>query len=247
MRKKINCLVFSLLLILLASPVTAQVLPSAATLLDKSIAYHDPDGAWYAGEHQIELVSKRPEGDDRKTTVQLIHARGMFGLKMSRDNKEIAAMLKPAGDCETSINGEDEISDEDLKKYRLTCEGITSQRDYHGYMLGLPMNLKDPGTLLDPVAKHEGFEGEEVITLKVTYSEDVGSDTWYFYLNPETYALIGCRFFHDESKNDGEYLIFEGESSFGSIKLPRVRKWYFNNNKKFLGEDEIVSRSFVGR
>ncbi len=226
-------------LILLTSPTAkAQELPSAAELLDKSIAHHDPGNQWYERNHTVDLISKRPSGEDRPTTVLLHHKDAMFGMEMTRDGHAIKTQLK-SGDCTATVDGASEFTEEQAEKYRLSCEGITRWRDYHGYMLGMPMNLKDPGTILDPVAKRTTFMGEDVIALRVTYDEAVGSDIWYFYLDPSNYALIGTRFYHDESKNDGEYLTFEGEIEAEGIRLPEARKWYYNSNDEFLGEDVI--------
>lgn len=73
------------------------------------------------------------------------------------------------------------------------------------------MKLRDPGTRLDPTVRRTTFNERQVPVLRVTYAEEVGKDIWYFYVDPETWALTGCRFFHDESKNDGEYIAYEGE------------------------------------
>ncbi len=221
-------------------PVMGQSLPPASEILDKSIAYHDPGNQWYSLNHDIELLSRRPNRDSRMTNIKLHHALGLFAFEMDRDGHDLMGELKKDGTCAATMNGSAEISDENQEKYRLNCAGITWWQGYHGYMLGLPMNLKDPGTILDPEAKRVEFEGQPAIALKVTYTEEVGADTWYFYLNPDNYALIGCRFYHDESKNDGEFLTFEGEISNDGITLPKTRKWFYNNNREFLGEDEIL-------
>lgn len=232
--------VFFLVAICSYSDCYAQELPTARVLLDRSLDYHDPQGAWYSVNHTIELLSKRPSGDDRLTTVLLSHKEGMFGMEMSRDGLDISTSTKD-GECKATVDGSTTYTQEQEEKYRLQCDGINRWRDYHGYMLGLPMKLKDAGTILDPTARKDTFIGKEVYALKVTYESSVGEDTWYFYLDPSNYALIGTRFFHDESKNDGEYIIFEGEESHNGIRLPKKRKWYYNSNEEFLGEDEIVA------
>ena len=232
-----SIITFVLILVINLS-AQAQELLSAAELLNKSLAHHDPDNQWYQRNHTLDLVSKRPSGDDRLTKVLLHHKGATFGMEMERDGHAINTQLKN-GNCTATVDGASEYTDEQAEKYRLSCEGITRWRDYHGYMLGMPMNLKDPGTILDPMAKRTTFMGEDVIALRVTYDEAVGSDIWYFYLDLDTYALIGTRFYHDESKNDGEYLTFEGEIEVDGIRLPQSRKWYYNNNDEFLGEDVV--------
>ncbi|MEM1322964.1 MAG: hypothetical protein AAGG75_22050 [Bacteroidota bacterium] len=57
------------------------------------------------------------------------------------------------------------------------------------------------------------------------------------YIHPSTYALLGYRFYHDESKNDGEYITLEGKVLLNGIRFPQTRKWYKNADDKFLGAD----------
>ncbi|WP_281278412.1 DUF6503 family protein [Muriicola soli] len=44
------------------------------------------------------------------------------------------------------------------------------------------MKLKDKGTILDPTAIKKSLQGKEYLVLRVTYEENIGEDTWYFYL-----------------------------------------------------------------
>jgi len=69
----------------------------------------------------------------------------------------------------------------------------------------------------------------------------VGKDIWYFYFDKKTVALIGYRFYHDESKNDGEYITLDGEEIIQGIRIPKNRKWYYNKDDKFLGADFLIS------
>ena len=72
--------------------------------------------------------------------------------------------------------------------------------------MGLPMKLKDPGTLIGSQNTYRKT-GHFLLDVKVTYAPEVGSDTWYFYFDTETFALKQYQFFHNEAKNDGEYII----------------------------------------
>ena len=58
------------------------------------------------------------------------------------------------------------------------------------------MKLKDPGTIIEPIAEKRIFKGKEYWVVQVNYAEEVGKDRWYFYLNTETYALEIYQFFH---------------------------------------------------
>ncbi len=103
------------------------------------------------------------------------------------------------------------------------------------------MKLKDPGTIIFPKTERKSFKGKEYLVLKVTYKKDVGKDTWYFYFNPETYALEVYQFYHDETKNDGEYILLTDESEINGIKMPKNRAWYYNLDDKYLGTDMLIN------
>jgi len=112
----------------------------------------------------------------------------------------------------------------------------------------MPMKLTDPGAIVDPKAGIVEFQGRDVYRVRVTYDPEVGSHTWYFYFDPETYALVGYRFFKDESKNDGEYIAFEGEvvDEATGVRLPKTRAWYYNDGDGHLATDDITSITTSG-
>ena len=106
----------------------------------------------------------------------------------------------------------------------------------------MPMKLRDPGTRLDPAVKRTELDGRAVLALRVTYAPEVGGDTWYFYVDPRTFALAGCRFYHDESANDGEYIVFEGEvEGPRRLRLPKLRRWHMNRDGEYIAVDEVLS------
>jgi hypothetical protein len=56
-------------------------------------------------------------------------------------------------------------------------------------------------------------------------------------LNPKSFALEVYQFFHDESKNDGEYILLTEEQVVDGIIMPKNRAWYYNEKDKYLGTD----------
>ena len=148
--------------------------------------------------------------------------------------------------CILKIDGKAIISEKDRATYNISCERAKKMRDYYTYLYGLPMKLKDPGTLLDPLVDTKTFKGKNYLVLKVTYSKEVGTDTWYFYFDPSSYAMEAYQFFHDESKNDGEYILLSGEEIINNVKIPKTRAWYYNKNDQYLGTD-ILSKLSQGK
>lgn len=226
-----------LLLVTVVVSASAQTAPSAEEVLQKSIAYHGMEG-WDAQHHRLTLKEIRPNGSDRTTVIDIDNVQGRFAVQSEREGNRVEASVE-GEDCTATVNGSAEISDDLRERYRLSCEGIGWWRDYYGYLYGLPAKLQDPGTRLAADVETTTFQGQEVLVLKVTYDADMGEDTWYFYVDPSTYALTGCRFYHDESKNDGEYIVFEGEVVQDGLRLPKTRRWFMNADDAYLGADVI--------
>lgn len=208
-------------------------------LLEKSIQYHDPNGNWEQVALALHFEETRPDGSIRYTAVQIDIAKEFFAVNQKNGTDEVIRTIEK-GKCTHQLNGSSTISEEDTKRLRLTCERTAFMRNYYTYLWGLPMKLKDPGTLLDATASLDTFDGKKAYKMRVRYDAAVGSDVWYFYFDTTTFALIGYRFYHDESKNDGEYILLSGETSINGMRLPKVRKWYTHQADKFLGTDTLV-------
>ncbi len=220
---------------LFAIPTLAQEL-TGPELLEKTIAYHDPDNNWKTFKGTLEVTMETPNSSKRISKIGMDLPKSVFELHITKDGDSYG--YKFSGDtCETSLNGTSQISEADIKKFRLTCERGKTMRDYYTYLYGLPMKLKDPGTLVHETVQRRTFKGKEYLVLKVNYHEGVGKDTWYFYFDPQTYAMKVYQFYHEESKNDGEYILLSGLEEINGIKMPKTRKWYYNKDDKFLGVD----------
>ncbi|WP_276389196.1 DUF6503 family protein [Eudoraea chungangensis] len=211
---------------------------SSSQLLDDAIAFHDPDGLWSKFKGELFVTLEYPDGRKRESIITLDNSKSYFKLAMESDSATIISEVK-AGKCSFMLNGITPTKSQEAK-YNLKCERATKMKDYYSYLYGLPMKLKDPGTIIAPEVLSKNFKGKKYNVLKVTYTKDVGDDIWYFYFDPKTNAMEVYQFYHDESKNDGEYIILEGIESISSIKMPKVRTWYYNKNDELLGTDILM-------
>ncbi len=234
----------SILLLLIALKPTAAVAepPPAGELLDRSIAYHDPEGLFLSQANRLSFLETRPGGSDRKTEVLIDVAGGRFEITR-RDEVEVAGVIGD-GKCVMTLDGRSEVSDEERETHRLSCERLELLRNYYTYLWGLPMKLRDPGTRLGEVTETT-FSDRDVYGLRVTYETEVGGDTWYFYFDRSSSALTGYRFYHDETKNDGEVILLEGELEANGLRLPKSRAWYTHQDNRHLGTDVLTALEVV--
>ena len=210
-------------------------------LLEKAIAYHDPNNNWKTFNGSLFITMEIPESSNRDSEIIINLPDEYFYVKAIRDTITTEYILNKS-DCQIKLNGEAYLSDEVKKSHKLSCERANLYKNYYTYLYGLPMKLNDPGTIVHEPVQRKKFKGKDYLVLKVSYPKDIGSDIWYFYFNPKTYAMEIYQFFKtDENgimKDDsGEYILLSGEEILNGIKMPKNRAWYYNKNDELLGTD----------
>ena len=228
----------SLLLLFCCSIKVVSAQQTATELLAKSIAFHDPDNNWDKFNAELNFKVIVPEKPDTKRTAIINNEQQFFSFAAQYDEGLLLYEAKQDKGV-AKWNGSEEVPDEIAKKYRISSARAIMYRDYYSYLYGMPMKLKDAGTIIHPEVEAVEFYGKSYNRIKVTYAPEVGDDIWYFYFNPTTNALEAYQFFHDETKNDGEYILFEEIKEIQNIKIPRIRKWYYNKDEKFLATDVL--------
>ncbi len=195
---------------------------TASDILDRSIAYHDPEGLWKDFKYELNFVATLPDSTERKTSVQIDLPKRYFRY------------IRTSAGADLGIRGDSCFN---TSSDTVDCTAIKRIRNYYTYLWGLPMKLKDPGTDLDPEFTESTFEGEAVYRLKVTYPNEV----YYFSFDKETFQLIGEEFYKDEAKNLGEKMIRGGEVDLNGLKLPQTRAWYNTHDSLYLATDKLES------
>ncbi|UII77425.1 DUF6503 family protein [Flagellimonas sp. HMM57] len=228
---------FIVFVLLIGGIAVAQNI-SATELLEKTIEFHDPNKRWNTFKGSFKITMQTPKSSERLSIIALNNPKEQFNLKVEKDSA-VYQYDFDGEKCTTTLNGSPEVTDAARKKYRLTCERGKMMRNYYTYLYGLPMKLKDPGTIIDDKVQHKKFKGKDYLVLKVNYTEGVGDDVWYFYFDPKTYAMEVYQFYHDETKNDGEYILLEDLEDINGIKMPKKRAWYYNKDNTYLATDTL--------
>lgn len=209
----------------------------ANSIIDKSIAYHDPDKNWDKFKGTFQVVFQPPEKEERTRVVTLNNRNGNFKMETLSD-PFLMYQIK-GDDIKMALGKREQLTLEEKEKYRISEDRAKMYKSYYHYLYGMPMNLKTgpkPESKVDKVY----YNNQDCYKVKVVYKEPIGNDIWYFYFNTETYALVAYQFFHDELKNDGEYINFEGIYVQNGIRFPKNRTWYYNKDDKLLGTDKLV-------
>ena len=225
------------LLVIITTGVSAQTL-TANQLLEKTIAYHDPNGKWETFAGDFTVLLETADGKTRKSIITIDLPKQYFNVSTTQNGKVSFREIN-ATNCrfsnEDNTRTETAISDE-------ACARTVMFKNYYTYLYGLPMKLKDPGTHIDPVVQKKTFKGKEYLVIRASYDQEVGSDIWQFYFNPETYAMEVYQFFKGRDETTGEYILLTDETEIGGIKMPKDRAWYYNKDNGYLGTDKLVQK-----
>ncbi|MBU3011611.1 hypothetical protein KO506_09370 [Polaribacter vadi] len=204
-------------------------------LLTKAIQFHDPNGNWETFKGELFVIMETPKNGERKSKINIDLPKQYFSVVAKRDTI-ITEFIVDKDSCSFSLNGKQNLSAEIKKKFSLNCERANLYKNYYTYLYGLPMKLKDDGTVIHQKVEKRQFKGKDYLVLKATYNKEVGKDTWYFYFNPDTYAMEVYQFFK-EAKDSGEYILLSGLETINQVKMPKIRAWYYNKDNKYLGTD----------
>lgn len=231
-------MLFSLFLLVAFWQPTIEELPDAKTIISKSIAYHDPDNHWDNLQAHINFVETRPNGSDRNTSVEIDNKKGTFCITRIVEEKSVERHIVNDS-CTYMVDDQKYFSSEQIEKYRLQDERSFLLRNYYVYLWGLPMKLNDQGAIINNEVKQITYDNKDAYEVKVTYDENTGSDTWYFYFSPDNYALIGYKFYH--ANGEGEFITLKDIETVQGIKIPKERSWYTIKDSEFLGKDTLES------
>jgi hypothetical protein len=208
-------------------------------LLDKTIAYHDPEDKWSGLKAHLYLSSTDTAGKENPFELEIDNTDGYFSHITRADGKEIVKGLS-GGKEFYLINGKSEISEEDRKKYELTPESVKWVHSFYGYLYGLPMKLRDKGAIVSDTVSSEAYQGKTYQTLKVTYEPGMGKEVWTFFLNPTSAAMEAYRFMFAPGSAEGEYILLDETLDVEGIKIPKVRKWHLVKGNQYLGTDNLL-------
>lgn len=214
---------------------------TAEQVLNNAIKFHDPDNNWPSFFGLLKVTMQTPNNSDRVSLIKMDLPGEFFHIDAKRDDVTVTYKVEKDS-CIALLNGTTAFSKEEAETNRLDCERAKMYRDYYTYLYGLPMKLKDEGTILHDAVERKSLNKKEYLVLKVTYEESVGNDVWYFYFDETTFAMEAYQFYKTDKNGklkpqSGEYILLSDYQIINKIKMPKIRKWYYNKDDHFLGVD----------
>jgi hypothetical protein len=149
---------------------------SGQELLGKAIHYHDQKGNWDNFKGKLSVVMEMPNGNERISEISIDLTNQYFKLSTVKNDKTVEYVVNN-GKSIFSLDGKKEFTEEEVKTFNLTEARAQFMQNYYTYLYGLPMKLKDPGTIINSAVERKNFLGKEYLVLKVKYEEGIGSDS----------------------------------------------------------------------
>ena len=232
------------ILIMLFSPILAIGQQTGEELVAASIRFHDPENNWPKTDIIFNFSDTRPGKDAREATLYLNNTAHTLCIMRVQDGAEVTRHTEN-DICTYDVDGNFQPSAAEIEQFSLNEERSLTLRNYYLYLWGLPMKLTDPGTRIESKIYNKQFNGKPTRAAKVTYDEEVGSDIWYFYFDPDTNEMIGYQFYHDEAKGDGEYILLSEIMEVNRMKIPKNRTWFTNPDSTLLGTDQLINTTVL--
>ena len=210
-------------------------------VVEAAILYHDPEERWPTLQAELNLTFEDPEGGVSSTKVRIDNLRGHYAWIQEAGGVRVVTGIR-GGECFAESASGEQLEPEFLETNKINCANTKKMRNYHLYLYGLPMKLRDPGTSIEDAVGREVLDGQSYLVVRVPYEKDV----WDFFFHPETFALEAYRFYVDEQNSVGEIIQLEKIEQVQGIRLPKRRAWTNTHDGKFLGTDIIVSGRGIG-
>ena len=112
-------------------------------LLEKAIHFHDPKGNWKTFNGELFVTMKTPDQIKRKSEIRINLPKEYFYIKSYKDASTEEYTVNK-GICSKVVGGNKNPSNDPKK----TCKRANLYKDYYTFLYGLPMKLKDEGTIV---------------------------------------------------------------------------------------------------
>jgi uncharacterized protein (TIGR02246 family) len=165
-------------------------------LWDKVISYHDPGGIWENFSGKVHLVTTHNRGGFNEEEIELDKSAKMYRC-LRFDGNIVATKGVKAGECFRSINGRTDVSQDEMQKYRMSCDDCKQFNEHHTCHIGLPMELRTSGVDVETDVRIVNFHGTTFYALRFNGGSDAVKHPYYqgkwtLYIDPVSFAMRGA-------------------------------------------------------
>ena len=213
----------------------------AQQLITESIQHHDPDNNWNKFKSHVSvnsIVERNGKIDSSSRNIFFDLAANHFEMKYNDKGDEIHYFLNNK-ECFGEILNNTKLTPAELEEKNINCDRAKMYNNYFRYLIGMPMKLKDPGTIINKEITSKVYKDKAYKVVTVTYEEKVGTYTWLFYFDIQTTELVLTEFSKDGSFQNGETIELNNKVRYQNMLLPGQLKWFVLPDRPFLAEENL--------
>jgi len=188
-------------------------LTEAEKLVQKSLAYHDPNRLFDKTTIKCSIRSTNPQDSvERVRGVRFNTMANVFEMRQK-------------------TNGIDEVFQVPNDPSFADSANIARSemyQDYFRFMLGGAMVLADESAQIHDSLTDTLINGVKAKQIKVSYEPKGENPDWYFAFNPETGEMIQSRFVYNQGKENqrGEYINYGPYVDYKGMKITSKLEWF---------------------
>lgn len=200
---------------------------SATEILAKCISHYDPGNSWdsYSGEVHLNTIFHDNTGEE---ILEIDNSSGFYqSTRLDTEEKIIRGISN--GECITKIGDNDQISEQQIQEYGLSCDNIKMMSEHHKCHFGFILNMKNAGLTLEEGVSDEEFNGYDCHVITYAGNENDVVSNYYLgtgklYIDKNNFSLRGRTIDHPDFP--ARKMIYTGEVKVGSISMPEVVVYY---------------------
>ena len=160
MKKPILIVVLTIIITGLLTKTLAQ---KSVEVINKAIAFHDPQQQWADYSGKVKLITAFPNGNSSGGELIEIQTKEGFYQCTNHSTKVIKGIKN--GECYREIDGNKSPGEDVIKKYNLDYERIRQFKGWHYFHFGILMELKASGLVMEDKVETVKFQGDDCFAL----------------------------------------------------------------------------------
>ncbi|HEX5168972.1 MAG TPA: DUF6503 family protein [Cyclobacteriaceae bacterium] len=198
---------------------------TASELIDRCIAYHDPQGLWanFAGKLRCVNVRSNVIYDE---ILEINNTTGYYKSSLKAPDAKIIRGIKN-NVAFRSVDGDSTLTEKEMQDRGLTDPMIRFWNTVHINHFGLPMEIRKSGISLSDSVETEKFDDRECFVIKGTGKKDsvvnpFYEGEWKIYIDSQNFSVRGIEV-KSAMFNTTYIIAFEGTLNLNGIILPKVK------------------------
>lgn len=212
---------------------------TSSELINKCIAYHDPNGLWSGYSGKVRCVNVRSDVIYDEI-IEINNATGYYKSSLKTPDVRIIRGIRN-NVAFRSVNGDSTLTEKEMQDRGLTDTMIRFWHVHHLGHFGLPMQFKKSGVSISDTVETEKFDDRECLVIKGTGKKDAVINPYYegkwkIYIDSQNFSVRGVEM-KSVMFNATYVTAFEGTLNLNGLVVPKVKIGSDKNDQSLVSTD----------